>query len=250
MSPAVTFLTDFGRRDTYVAEMKGAVLMHAPTATLVDITHEVPMGDVAAGAFLVSRSWHCFPADTVHLAVVDPGVGTERRAIALRHERHHFVGPDNGLLSPVLTDSVIVEIAIPANASSTFHGRDVFAPVAGQLAAGVKLEDLGVPIRHPITLSLPQPRHTEGRTFGTVVFIDHFGNLVTNLPGTWVTPETELMVGGIAVGTVCSTFADVAPGEFVAYVGSGGTVEVGVREGSAAVRSGVRVGGEVVGITV
>src|SRR2546427_4971224 len=128
--PLVTLLSDFGTTDSYVAEMKGVILSAVPAATLVDITHAVPPGDVRSGAYLLRRTWHRFPPGTIHLAVVDPGVGTERAAFALQVRGHAFVGPDNGLFSPVLRDveAQIVTLVVPAGASPTFHGRDVFAP--------------------------------------------------------------------------------------------------------------------------
>jgi S-adenosyl-L-methionine hydrolase (adenosine-forming) len=246
----VTLLTDFGLDDTYVAEMKAVLLGGTPRVTTVDITHSITPGDVRAAAFLLNRAWHRFPEGSVHLVVVDPGVGTHRRPIALSCAGHFFVGPDNGVFTPVLDAADIVEIPVPHHASATFHGRDVFAPAAARLAHGEPLSSLGASVTDPVRSELPRAKRSAGRTTGVVVLIDRFGNLITNVPGTWVTPETEIMVGGIAVGKLRRTFGDVQPGEFVAYVGSGGTVEIGIRDSSAAQRSGVRAGSEVVGITV
>ena len=143
----ITLLTDFGTADSYVGEVKGVLLSAVPAAALVDLTHSVPPGDVRAGAYLLGRAWHRFPAETVHLAVVDPGVGTGRAALALSAHGHYFVGPDNGLFTLVLRDTEveIVSLATPDGASATFHGRDVFAPAAAALAAGVALASLGQP---------------------------------------------------------------------------------------------------------
>src|SRR6476620_11272589 len=143
--PIITLLTDFGTTDAYVAEMKAVLLGAVPEATLVDLTHAVPPGDIRAGAYLLGRSWHRFPAGTVHLSVVDPGVGTTRAALALRAHGHWFVGPDNGLFTPVLRDAEVeaVVLPVPAEASPTFHGRDLFAPAAAVLACGAPLDSLG-----------------------------------------------------------------------------------------------------------
>ena len=141
----ITLLTDYGTTDSYVGELKGVLLSQAPAVTLVDLTHQIAPGDVAAAAYVLARAWHRFPAGTVHLAVVDPGVGTARSALALRTREHFFVGPDNGLFSGLLRAAEIeaVSLATPAEASPTFHGRDLFAPAAAALARAVPLQSLG-----------------------------------------------------------------------------------------------------------
>ena len=154
----ITLLTDFGLSDSYVAEVKGVLLTRAPAATLVDITHQVSPGDVRAGQFILMRTWQRFPPGTVHLAVVDPGVGTARRALAAAAGGHWFVAPDNGLLSFLPTPR-FVSIAIAADAAPTFHGRDVFAPAAAALAGGKRLEDMGSPITDATHAPLPTPHH-------------------------------------------------------------------------------------------
>jgi S-adenosylmethionine hydrolase len=246
--PLVTLLTDFGTTDSYVAEMKGVILSLAPAATLVDVTHAVPPGDVRSGAYLLGRTWHQFPPGTVHLAVVDPGVGTERAAIALRTRGHAFVGPDNGLFSPVLRDAEveIVTLATPDGASPTFHGRDLFAPVAAALAAGSPLTVLGKPfIGLPHRLAYTEP-HYEGKSIvGEIIYVDRFGTLVTNLTPELVPPYASIEVEGLDLGPLRRTFGDVPTGGLLAYVGSGGEVEVGVRDGSAARRLGLGVGGRI-----
>lgn len=228
----ITLLTDFGSDDSYVAEVKGVLLAAAPGTTLVDITHAVQQGDVLGAQYLLTRTWQRFPPGSVHLAVVDPGVGSERRAIAVRHRNHAFVAPDNGLLTPVLDDAEVVELSIPTSAAPTFHGRDVFAPAAAALASGRSLTDLGSPVRDPVRRAPPQPRQDGAATIGEVVWIDRFGNLVTNIPATAV-PSGTVIVGQQIIGSLARTFADVDPGRLVAYAGSGGTVEIAVRDGSA-----------------
>lgn len=244
----VTLLTDFGTTDSYVAEVKGVILSLAPAVTLVDITHNVPPGDIRAGAYLLGRSWHRFPSGTVHLAIVDPGVGTSRRAVALRAGAHMFVGPDNGLFSPVLRDAEveIVTLAIPEGASPTFHGRDLFAPVVAALANGAPVGALGTPLADlPTRLVYTQP-HYEGKSVvGEIVYVDRFGTLVTNLTADLVPSYASIEVDGLDLGPLRRTFGDVPTGGLLAYVGSGGEVEVAVRDGSAARRLGMGVGGRV-----
>jgi len=242
--PIITLLTDFGLSDSYVAEVKGVLLSRAPDAMLVDITHQVAPGDVRAGQYLLARAWRRFPAGTVHLAVVDPGVGTTRRALAAAAGGHWFVAPDNGLLS-FLENPRFVSLAIPADAAPTFHGRDVFAPAAAALASGKRLEDLGLPITDPTHAPLPTPHHDGTALLGEVLYVDRFGTLISNIPGPDVEPGVRIRVAGTDVGALRRTFGDVERGTLVAFVGSGGTVEVAVRDGSAARLLGVGVGAEV-----
>jgi S-adenosylmethionine hydrolase len=241
----ITLLTDFGTADSYIAEIKAVLLARAPRATLVDISHEVSPGDIRAGQFLLSRTWKQFSPDTVHLAVVDPGVGTERRAIAGEHGGHRFVAPDNGLLSFLPRDARFVSLPIPANAAPTFHGRDVFAPAAAALSAGAALASLGEAITDPVRSPLPEARHHALTMVGEVVYVDRFGTLVSNILGDAVQQGARIRVEGTDVGSLSRTFGDVARGALVAFVGSGGTVEIAVRDGSAARMLGVGVGAEV-----
>jgi S-adenosyl-L-methionine hydrolase (adenosine-forming) len=238
----ITLLTDFGTSDSYVAEIKGVLLSRVPTATVVDVTHDVPAGDVRAGRYVLSRVWPRFPAGTVHLAVIDPGVGTARRALAAQAGGHCFVGPDNGLLSGLPDDVRFVTLPVLRDASPTFHGRDVFAPAAARLAAGARLDDLGPPVADVIRGTAAAPRVVESAVLGEVVYIDRFGNLISNIPKDVIRLGATITVGETTIGLVRRTFGDVAVGMPVAYVGSGGTVEIGVREGSAARALGVGVG--------
>lgn len=246
--PLITLLTDFGGSDSYVAEIKGVLLTGCPAAVHVDITHAVPPGDVRAGAYLLGRSWHRFPAGTIHFAVVDPGVGTTRAALAMRAHGHAFVGPDNGLFTPVLRDAEveIVVLPTPGHASPTFHGRDLFAPAAAALARGAPLQSLGDPLTTiPVRLTYTEP-HYEGKSVvGEIVYVDRFGTLVTNLTTEVVPPYAVLQVEDLDIGPLRRTFGDVPPGGLLAYVGSGGAVEIAVRDGSAARRLGLGVGGRI-----
>jgi len=244
----ITLLTDFGTTDSYVAEVKAALYWGAPDVSLVDVTHSVAPGDVRAGAYLLSRTWHRFPAGTVHLAVIDPGVGSSRAALALAARGHWFVGPDNGLFTSVLKDSEveIVSLPTPTGASPTFHGRDLFAPAAAALAGGVALHTLGEPFKGiPERLGYREVFY-EGKTVvGEIVYVDRFGSLVTSLTPELVPSYATVEVEGLDIGPLRRTFADVPTGGLLAFVGSGGAIEIAVRDGSAARRLGIGIGGRV-----
>jgi S-adenosylmethionine hydrolase len=243
--PIVTLLTDFGTADGYVAEMKGVLLSAAPGVQLVDATHDVPPHDVEYARLTLARYWRRFPVGTVHLAIVDPGVGSARRAIAVRSHDRFLVGPDNGVLSPALLmpGARAVELEVPPGASATFHGRDVFAPAAARLAAGAALDALGPPCDDCLVRRTAEAhRLDDGGVQGEVIAVDRFGNLITNL----VTARAgEIEIGGFRL-PIRRTYADVAPGALVALPGSSGLLEVAMREGSAADRLGVSRGTAVV----
>jgi S-adenosylmethionine hydrolase len=244
----VTLLTDFGTADSYVAEVKGVILTLAPGTALVDITHAVPPGDVRSGAYLLGRTWHRFPLGTLHLVVVDPGVGTDRRAVALAVRGHFFIGPDNGVFSSVLHDTEveIVTLPTPDNASPTFHGRDLFAPVAAALANGAAIASLGSPLLDvPHRLAYTEPRYEGKSVVGEILYVDRFGTLITNLTPELVPGYASIEVEGLDIGPLRHTFGDVPTGGLVAYLGSGGAVELAVRDGSAARRLGMGVGGRI-----
>lgn len=244
----ITFLTDYGLADSYVGEVKGALLTRAPSVTVIDITHEIRPGDIRSGAYVLGRAWKAFPEGTVHLGVVDPGVGTARAAVAIRSHGHWFVGPDNGLFTYVLTAGPFEAVQLHSvdGAAPTFHGRDLFAPAAARLAMGLPMAMLGEPLAQPpVLLGSAVPRY-EGKTVvGEVVYVDRFGTLVTNLTPEEVPPYAVLTSDDIEIGKLQRTFGDVASGGLVAYLGSGGLVEIAVRDGSAARRLGIGVGHEV-----
>jgi S-adenosylmethionine hydrolase len=181
----------------------------------------------------------------VHLAVVDPGVGTDRRVLAASTAGHYFVAPDNGLLSFLPADAPVVGLPIPEGAAPTFQARDVFAPVAGQLALGAPLSHVGYPVTDAYRSPLPAPQHDGAAVVGEVIYVDRFGTLISNIPGDAVEPGVRIRVGGAEIGTLSRTFGDVGRGALVAFGGSGGTVEIAVRDGSAARLLGVGVGAEV-----
>jgi len=244
----ITLLTDYGMSDSYVGEMKGVLLSRAPGATLVDITHMVAPGDVAAAGYILARTWGHYPPGTVHLAVVDPGVGTSRTSLAFGSRGHFFVGPDNGLFSGVIRGAEVEAVSLPTplRAAPTFHGRDLFAPAAAALARGEPLASLGeryAGIPRRVSGSVP---HYEGKVvIGEVIYVDRFGNLVTNLTPDLVPAHASLEAETLVIGPIRTTFGDVPSGSLLAYIGSGGTVEIAVRDGSAARRLGLGVGGRV-----
>lgn len=245
MRPIVTLLTDFGTADGYVGEMKGVILSRAPEATIVDITHDIRPQDVESGRLALARVWRRFPAGTVHVCVVDPGVGSSRDAIAVASDGRFLVGPDNGLLSPALlvAGARAVRLPVPPGASPTFHGRDVFAPAGAALARGVALDSLGEPATEPIVRRTPEPRRLpDGSIRGEVIAVDRFGNAITNLVGH---RGGQVEVHGTSL-PVRRTYAESAPGVPVAVVGSAGLIEVAVRDGSAASALGLARGSEVV----
>jgi S-adenosylmethionine hydrolase len=245
MAPIITLLTDFGLQDSYVAEMKGTILGAVPDVTLVDVTHAVPPGDVLTGQYLLARTWRRFPPGTVHLVVVDPGVGTARRAVAVEHGGHAFVGPDNGLLTPVLDGATIVRLPVPEDASPTFHGRDVFAPAAARLARGERVPAIGAPVTDPVRRDPVAAVRDGADVVGRVVYVDGFGTLVTNVAAELLGGVTEVTIRGETPIAMGRTFADVPSGALVAFVGSGGTLEIAARDRSAALVLGVGLGAEV-----
>jgi S-adenosyl-L-methionine hydrolase (adenosine-forming) len=242
--PLITLLTDFGTADGYVGEMKGAILSAAPHARLVDISHDIPAQDVEGGRLALARYWRRFPEGTVHLAVVDPGVGGDRAAIAVASAGYSLVGPDNGVLSPALLvpGARAVALPVPPQAAPTFHGRDVFAPAAAALSGGTPVETLGAPFSNPIVRRTPEPeRWGDGTLRGEVIAIDRFGNAITNCLGL---RGGTVEVAGVILPLVRS-YADVPPGVVVALTGSNGLVEIAERNGSAARRLSLSRGASV-----
>ena len=245
MRPLVTLLTDFGTADGYVAEMKGVLLAQAPEAQLVDAAHDVPPQDVESARLALARYWRRYPEGTVHLAVVDPGVGSERRALAVASHGRLLVGPDNGVLSPalLLPGARAVSLPVPTNVSATFHGRDVFAPAAARLAGGVSLEALGEPCHDPVVRRTPEAhRLADGAVRGEVIAVDRFGNLITNLIAR---RGATFELAGRRI-PLARTYADAVPGALVALTGSSGLVEIAQRDGHAARELGLVRGASVV----
>ena len=233
MRPLITLLTDFGTADGYVAELKGVLYAAAPDVTVVDLSHEIPPQDVESARLAVARYWRRFPSGTVHVVVVDPGVGSARAALAVSSDGRFLVGPDNGVLSPSLLASGAraVSLPVPPNASATFHGRDVFAPAAANLATGAAVDSLGPPCLDPVIRRTPEARRgTNGSVIGEIIAIDRFGNAISNL----IAPRGgRIEIAGRGMPIV-RTYADVPAGDLIAVVGSSGFVEIAQRDGSAA----------------
>jgi S-adenosylmethionine hydrolase len=240
----VTLITDFGTRDGYVGEMKGVLLDRCRSASLVDVTHEIEPGDIPGAAWVLGRVWGRFPEGTVHLVVVDPGVGGGRRAVALEHDGRWFVGPDNGLITraipgePVRARVIETDSLGLAPASVTFHGRDLFAPAAAWLAGGGDPSQMGASLDASglVRLDLPAPERLGLAVRGHVWHVDRFGNLITDIPGAWVSPTALVEVGGEEVSGLRTHYGAAGDGELLALIGSGGTLEISLRNGSAADR--------------
>jgi S-adenosyl-L-methionine hydrolase (adenosine-forming) len=257
MTRRVTLLTDFGTADGFVGAMKGVIASAAPDSLIDDVAHDIPPGDIVSASYALLRYWRLYPEATVHLVVVDPGVGTARRALAFQVDGRFLVCPDNGCASRVLDDAaswravdlsaVKTPDAVRTGRSRTFHGRDVFAPAAGRLAAGGALEDLGLPVDDPVRIPEPAAARSGRSAAGVVVALDRFGNLLTNVPGDWLGVGARVEIAG-RVLPVGETYADVGEGELVGLVSSDGRLEIALRGGSAAERLGVGRG-EVVKIT-
>lgn len=228
--PLLTLLTDFGLDDYYVAAVKGVVLARAPAAAIVDLSHTVPPGDIELAAFLLAAAVPAFPPGTVHLAVVDPGVGSTRRMLVVEARDQLFVAPDNGLLSPFLGGSVRAadrpDLYRPGP-GSTFHGRDRFAPLAAALLAGEPPAALGPAIDDPIRLPGEPPWRTAGTLWGRVIHVDRFGNLVTDIPTAWLPPgPLKAEVAGHATTVYATHYGELPKGRAGVLPGSLGTLEL------------------------
>jgi S-adenosylmethionine hydrolase len=256
--PTIALLTDFGTRDHYAGVLKGVVLSICPDATIVDLSHDLPAHDIPFAALELAATYKYFPAGTIFLAVVDPGVGTSRRGLAAEAGDWKFVAPDNGVLTEVfheIAPKKVVELTERKYArptvSRTFEGRDRFAPAAAWLAKGIQLPALGRPVSDYHVLGLPRPRIEEGVLHGDVVRIDRFGNVVTNLDrktcekfGTGA--ALQVNIGGRSIARIVSTYSEIALGELGALFGSTDHLEFAAHAASAAEVLGVHVGDAVV----
>jgi len=253
-APIITLLTDFGTRDAYVASMKGVILGLNPEVMLVDLSHEVPPQDVRAGAFLLAAAAPYFPPGAIHLAVVDPGVGSPRRALAACCRGQFWVGPDNGLFHlafrqafPLTIVSLENTVYFRPQVSATFHGRDIFAPVASHLSLGVDLIRFGPTITDPMALDWSEPVFSPEAVRGQIIYVDRFGNLVSNVGAAelaaWQGEQSlAFRVNPLSLHGLARTYSDVAPGEFLALVGSHGFLEIACARDNAARRLNAGVG--------
>lgn len=250
-SGMVTLLTDFGTQDPYAAMMKGVILSVNPRARIVDISHHIQPGAVDQAARMLQETFPYFPQGTVHVAVVDPGVGTERRAVAARIDSHLFVGPDNGIFWPIIETCQPAQIIhlcergyfLP-EVSDTFHGRDLFAPAAGHLSLGVSLREMGPIIRDPVRLLFSRPSVHGGDLYGRVVRVDRFGNLISNIRRLDMErfsrgDPVRIQIGALAVDGTQRTYGQAAAGEALALFGSLGCLEIAVNRGRAVDRIGI-----------
>lgn len=257
--PVLALLTDFGLRDHYVGSMKAAALSVCPDLTLVDITHDIAPHDVLGGALQLAASFRYFPAGTVFVVVVDPGVGSARRGIAADVGDYRFVAPDNGVLTAVFQDMParrIVELTerryFRPTVSRTFEGRDRFAPAAAWLLRGVELNALGRPIHDPVLLELPRPTVTSETILGRIVQVDHFGNLISNIDRRtfekltarhpFVITVTGEKGGEIPIGRLAATYAEIPDDQLCALFGSSDHLELALRSASAAARLAIGPG--------
>ncbi len=256
LRPTITLLTDFGHQDVYVGVMKGVLAERCPDANVVDLCHEIQPQNVAQAAYLLETSYAYFPAAAVHVVVVDPGVGTERGIVCLRTQGYTFLAPDNGVLGPITKRAAIEALVSVTNAafflddvSATFHGRDIFAPVAAALASGVDLDELGPRIERVKALDAAEPKLGEaGQLLGQVIHVDRFGNLITNITADALRAycdarqSVNVHVGAVGICGVSQTYADVGPGEWVALIGSTSRLEISVNHGDAARLAGCGIG--------
>jgi S-adenosylmethionine hydrolase len=253
----ITLTTDFGLRDGYVAAMKGVILRIFPEARLVDVTHGITAGDILEASLVLGTCHRYFPGGSVHLGVVDPGVGGSRRPIVVAGEEQYFVGPDNGIFTGVLESeaATVVEIRDPRfllpSVSNTFHGRDLFAPVAAYLARGIDPAEFGPVVRDPRMLGLPKPLIEEDLIRGEVVHVDHFGNLVTNVTRGQIESAVgagrcTILIRDETIQQIRSAYCEQEPGRVVALFGSSDLLEIAVAGGRADLQIGADRGTAVV----
>lgn len=254
MRAIITLTTDFGTSDSYVGSMKGAIFNINPDCQVVDITHEIAPQDIMGGAFCLAAAYPFFPKRTIHIAVVDPGVGGERRPILVETAGHLFVGPDNGLFTLVFEESKSIEIRELVNdyyfrkpVSRTFHGRDLFGPVAAHISLGVPTEKMGPTIEDFVVISVPDPIIEENGIQGEVIYLDRFGNGITNLKESLISSvfkirTPHIMVGALEIGTIQETYDTVAEGAPISLIGSSGYLEVAIRGGDAKEFFGLKKG--------
>ena len=250
MSSLITLTTDFGTRDGYVAQMKGVILGINPEARPIDVTHDIESFDILGAALVLKGLSEYFPVGTIHVAVVDPGVGSHRRGIVMRLDERCCVGPDNGLFSLVFERSHsrdVREIGNPKllapDPHPTFHGRDVFAPVAAHLSLGVALDSVGPTVEDPVMLSIPMPAQAENGIEGEVIYVDRFGNLTTNIEGRALSrPVDYVRIAGRKIKGIRRFFSEVPAGSPVALINSFGFLEIAVNLGNAFLDLGVQKG--------
>jgi S-adenosylmethionine hydrolase len=252
--PIITLLSDFGLSDHFVASVKGVLLSLNPDLRLVDISHLIPPQDIYSGAFTLGQAYYNFPLDTIHLAVVDPGVGTDRKGLVVSAGGQIFVSPDNGILSYVMEshpDFTAYEITADhyyrKPVAKTFHGRDVFAPIAAWISRGIPLHQIGVVLPNPVRLNLPVVKRVKDALIqGVILAVDRFGNLITNLKLVDLPRPFKMLAGQREITRLYKTYGEGSQGEVFIVAGSSGYLEIAIKDGSAAaalnLKSGAPVG--------
>ena len=233
-------MTDFGLKDHYAGVIKGVILGINPDAAIIDITHGVDTYNIIEASLRLMNYYSFFPEGTVHVVVVDPGVGAGRRPIAVESGGYFFVGPDNGVFSRIYENSEarrVIEITNPKymlkDVSNTFHGRDIFAPAAAHISSGLEIHKLGDEAVSPVLLDIPKPYTAKNEVLGEVIYEDHFGNLVTNIPGKLVGKGSKVYVGRVRIDRISESYGEAGAGELLAIIGSSGLLEISVNQGSA-----------------
>ena len=254
----ISLLTDFGLQDAFVGVMKGVIFGIAPDVRIVDLSHQIAPQNILQGAIILADSYRYFPSGSIHLAVVDPGVGTKRAGLAAQIGAHTFVAPDNGLLTCVLDQAEQSGDSIRAvrlenrhywlpQTSRTFHGRDIFAPVAAHLAKGVSLDSFGSSLEQPVRIDIPRAARSPDGWRAEILMIDAFGNLITNLKAEQLAGMFihEVRVGGAVIRQLANTFGEAEPGALIALIDSSQRLSIGLVNGSAAEKLGAKVGDQV-----
>ncbi len=256
MSQIITLTSDFGLQDHYVSAMKAAMLEVAPEARMIDVSHEIPPQDIMAGAWVIRNAAFMFPEKSVHLVVVDPGVGTSRNPVVVKMNGHYFVGPDNGIFS-LLYDEYEYEAVKLTNSefwrdqrSHTFDGRDIFGPVAAHLSKGVPMSEFGEPIKEMVVYHWAVPIGDKDGLQGWVLHIDRFGNLITNISESLIKEyvgdrKVKVYVGTTVIENIVTTFGDVEEGDSAVFLGSSGMLEIGINKGNAAKLLSVHKGAQI-----
>lgn len=252
----ITLTTDFGLQDPFVGQIKGAILRRNINAKIIDLIHTIEPHDILGGAVTIRSSYHYFPEGSVHMVVVDPGVGTQRMIIALMADNHIFIAPDNGTLTLIMRDKKVQSVhrvsntsLFPTEVSATFHGRDIMAPVAAALAAGMTLEQVGPAIKLAdcVQLDLPKTQLDENGITGRVIAIDRFGNIRTTITSSNLSMYQPASFSGIYIGSfeinaISSTYGDRPSGELLAVIDSAGHLEIAINRGNAAAKTGCKIG--------
>ncbi len=249
MNGIITLCTDFADQDSFVGSMKGVILAIYPSATIIDITHQIPRHQIKSGAYILSTYYHLFPEGTIHVCIVDPGVGSSRKPIVVETNRYAFVAPDNGVLSYVYQRcrswqafAIDNKQWMREDVSQTFHGRDIFAPVAAHLASGESTQKAGPKLTNPIRFDIAGPIISEHYVEGVVIHVDTFGNIITNIPNSALMKKTfRLLAGQYTITRLSRTYQDGSPDILVALPGSMGTIELAVNQGNATRLTGLTI---------